>query len=105
MGSPHELSDRRGDGAAVLYGVEEGSADADGAVEPSADGSADLDGSAEGLSDGTGVEEGVGSGVGSGMKRDGTPAIDNTTISTKMPSTIRIHGRASLSSRGGSDPR
>ncbi len=40
----------------------------------------------------------AGSGVGSGMRRDGMPAIDRTKTRTKMPMTIRIHGRASRSS-------
>jgi hypothetical protein len=47
----------------------------------------------------------VGMGVGSGRNRDGTPAMASTKISTKMPITVRIHGRARLSWRGGRDPR
>ncbi len=102
------------DFAGEPYGEADASADADDAgeadarAEPDAPadsaGPADPDGSADGLTDGAAVTDGSGSGVGSGMKRDGMAAIDSTMISTKMPSTIRIHGRASVSLRGGREP-
>ena len=86
-------------------------ADADGSSLADAEGSAlaDSDALDDGSADAAALAEGrggsVGIGVGSGMNRDGTPATDSAMISTKMPMTVRIHGRASRSSRVGSDPR
>ncbi len=77
--------------------VGEGEADSEAVAEGDGDGSPDEN-------DGAGTE-GSGTGVGSGMKRDGMPAIDRTMISTKIPMTVMIHGRASRSSRGGRAPR
>jgi hypothetical protein len=79
----------------------DGEADTAGDAESDGDADSDADGSAE-LDAGT---DGSGTGVGSGMKRDGMPRTDRTTMRTKMPITVRIHGRANRSFRAGSDPR
>ena len=97
MESPDPYSDAEGSTEP------EGSREPEASTEPDDEGSDDPDG--EALPDGIGASEGSGTGVGSGMKRDGMPATDSTMTSTKMPSTTRIHGRASRSSRGGSEPR
>ena len=83
--------------SAAPYGDAEGLADADGAM----DAEAETDGNAEPL----GTEEGSGTGVGSGMKREGMPRAESTMMSTKAAITIRIHGRARRSLRGGRAPR
>jgi len=80
----------------------EGEADADSDSEAEGDGEADSDADADG--DATG-NDGSGTGVGSGMNRDGIPAMERTITRTKMARTARIHGRASRSSRAGSEPR
>jgi hypothetical protein len=71
-------------------------ADAEAEVEAETDGRADPDGA------GT---EGTGMDVGAGMNRDGIPRNESTKMSTKIPTTTMIHGRASRSLRGGSAPR
>lgn len=80
----------------------EGSADADAETDAETDGEAEVEpeGSAE-----TAGTDGSGTGVGSAMKREGTPRIDRTKTSTKTPMTVKIQGRASWSSRVGSEPR
>jgi hypothetical protein len=90
-----------GEGSTELEADAEAEAETD--AEADAETSIELEG--EALSEGIGARDGSGTGVGSGMNRDGMPATDSTMISTKIPSTTRIHGRASRSSRGGSEPR
>jgi hypothetical protein len=84
-------------------------ADADGEVDADAedDGSADAgaDADAEGSTEPDAGTDGSGTGVGSGKRRDGMPRKARTKISRKMPMTARTQGRASRSSRVGSDPR
>ncbi len=48
---------------------------------------------------------GVGMGLGVGKTLLGKPANERAKISTKMMSTMATQARASLSLRGGSDPR
>lgn len=91
--------------------VGEGSPDAEAATEAEAgaeaeadaedEGGAEADGSAEVEAD----TEGRGTGVGSGMKREGTPRMESTRMSTKKPMMRSSHGRASPSSRVGRAPR
>ena len=87
-----------------------GEAEGDGDPDPEADPEADAEGDGEGDSDGSGGSdaagiEGSGTAVGSGMNRDGMPAIDSTMISKRIPKMVRIHGRANRSWRMGRAPR
>jgi hypothetical protein len=89
-----------------------GEADGDGDADPEADpeAEADADGDGDGESVGSGVSdaagiEGSGTEVGSGMNRDGMPAIDSTMTSRKIATTVRIHGFANRSWRMGRAPR
>jgi hypothetical protein len=92
------------------YGAADGDADGevdtDGAALPDAAAEPDGDALPEGSADpvGTGTD-GNGTGVGSGMKREGTPAMARMMTSTKIAMTVKIHGRASRSSRVGRAPR
>jgi hypothetical protein len=52
-----------------------------------------------------GRTDGLGIGVGSVKRLLGKPANASAKISTKMANTTMTHGRASMSSRGGSAPR
>jgi len=52
-----------------------------------------------------GRTDGFGIGVGSVKRLLGKPANESAKISTKMANTTMTHGRASMSSRGGSAPR
>jgi hypothetical protein len=95
----------RGD---LPQGVGDGDGEPDAAPDPDADGDALSEGVASSVgsaeADGTGIE-GSGSSVGSGMSRDGMPAMESTMTSTKIPATVRSHGFASRSSRVGRAPR
>ena len=82
----------------------DGAADPDESGDPDASGDAEPSADSEGLSEGSAENDGTGIGVGSGTKREGIPIRDRTTMSTKMPSTMRTQGRPSVSSRGGSAP-
>ena len=97
------------DRSTTAYGEadSEAEADADGDAdsEADADSDADADGDTDAEAEAEGGSEGSGTGVGSGMKRDGMPAMERTITRTKMARTVRIHGRASRSSRAGSEPR
>ncbi len=99
MASDEGCSVADADGSSLA--ASDGSSVADGSAEPEALDDGSMDESA--LTDGAGGS--VGSGVGSGVNRDGTPAMDRTMISAKIPRTVRIQGLASRSSRVGSDPR
>jgi hypothetical protein len=89
--------------ATTRYGAGEADSDTDGDADGDSSGDADADG--DGSAETEAGSDGSGTGVGSGMKRDGMPAMESTSTRTKMPSTVRIQGRASRSSREGSEPR
>ena len=93
-----------GEADASADGEADGPADPDVSGEPDASGDPESPADAEGLSEGSAEKDGTGIGVGSGTKREGIPISDRTTMSTKIPSTMRTHGRPRVSSRGGSAP-
>jgi hypothetical protein len=86
-----------------------GATDAVGATLVGADAAAEAEGDDEpdALPDPLGDAERLdsGNGVGDGNSVVGTFASASAKISTKMTTTIRIHGRARLSFFGGSAPR
>jgi len=86
--------------AAPSYG--EGLAPADAAEDGDAAALAEA-----ALPDALGAAEKLGSGlgVGDGKSVVGTLAKERAKIRMKMTSTIRTHGRANVSERGGSEPR
>lgn len=88
-------------------GEADGDTEADGEADADADadGDADSDAVGDGSTDPDAGNDGSGTGVGSGMKREGMPAMDKTSTRTKMANTVRIHGRARRSSREGREPR
>ena len=93
MCTPRVNARRYGEGEAL--GATDG--DVEAAAEPEAAALPDALGAAEKL--------GSGLGVGDGNSVVGTLAKERAKIRMKMTSTIRTHGRASVSERGGSEPR
>ena len=82
----------------------EGEADSDAESESEGEADSEGDASAE-LEAGSDGNDGSGTGVASGIRRDGTPMIESTITRAKMARMVKIHGRASRSSREGSAPR
>jgi len=93
----------QGEGDAEASTDAEGDADGDGEGEASSEGDTSVD--SDGATELEAGDEGSGGGVGSGVNREGMPRTERTMMSTKMPTTVRIQGRASPSPRVGSEPR